>query len=154
MSYCDFTSEELGGGKYRATCVRCGRVVVTRTRFITAACKASGDYKSTHERMAAATTGAAAEGRGAGTELKAMLRDWLGFVADSNCGCNEMARRMDMFGADWCEGPGMPQILGVMRAEHAKRRAAGQTILPWSDFAAKQLVLLACRRARAALDNR
>lgn len=87
---------------------------------------------------------------GPGTELKALLRDWLGIVASPGCSCNSMAARMDRLGPDWCEGPGMPEILGVMRAEHAKRRAAGTTILPWSDTAARQLVLLACRRARAS----
>lgn len=42
---------------------------------------------------------------------------------------------------------GLAEILGVMRDEHAKRWADGSTILPWSDIAARQLVLLACRRA-------
>jgi hypothetical protein len=60
-----------------------------------------------------------------------------------------MARRMDDSGPDWCEGDGMALILDVMRAEHAKRRAAGKTLLPWTDAGARQLVLLACRRARA-----
>ena len=43
----------------------------------------------------------------------------------------------------------MSEILDVMRAEHAKRWADGRTILPWTDAGARQLVLLACRRARA-----
>jgi hypothetical protein len=43
----------------------------------------------------------------------------------------------------------MAAILDVMRAEHAKRWAAGTTILPWTDLGARQLVLLACRRSRA-----
>jgi hypothetical protein len=55
-----------------------------------------------------------------------------------------MARKMDSLGPDWCRSDeGMAEILGVMRTEHAKRN----TILPWSDIAARQLVLLACRRA-------
>jgi hypothetical protein len=60
-----------------------------------------------------------------------------------------MAAKMNKMGPDWCEGEGMPVILGVMRAEHAKRWADGRTILPWTDAGARQLVLLACRRARA-----
>jgi hypothetical protein len=86
---------------------------------------------------------------GPGTELKALLKDWLGIKSSPTCSCNAMARRMDTLGPDWCEGEGMASILDVMRAEHAKRRAAGKTILPWTDMGARQLVLLACRRARA-----
>jgi hypothetical protein len=60
---------------------------------------------------------------------------------------------MDAGGPDWCERDGMPEILSVMRTEHAKRWQARQTILPWSDLGARQLVLLACRRARAAAEG-
>jgi hypothetical protein len=84
-----------------------------------------------------------------GTELKALLKDWLGIEASPTCSCNAMARRMDTLGPEWCEGEGMAEILDVMRAEHAKRWADGRTILPWTDAGARQLVLLACRRARA-----
>ena len=85
----------------------------------------------------------------AGTELKALLRDWLGIEATPTCSCNAMARKMDTLGPEWCEGEGMASILDVMRAEHAKRWADGRTILPWTDAGARQLVLLACRRSRA-----
>jgi hypothetical protein len=84
-----------------------------------------------------------------GTELKSILKDWLGIEASPTCSCSSMARRMDALGPDWCEGEGMASILDVMRAEHAKRWADGRTILPWTDMGARQLVLLACRRARA-----
>lgn len=86
---------------------------------------------------------------GPGTELKALLRDWLGIEATPGCSCNRMAERMDRLGPDWCEGEGMPEILGVMRVEHGKRWNAGKTILPWSDTAARALIRLACHRARA-----
>jgi hypothetical protein len=83
-----------------------------------------------------------------GTELKALLKDWLGIESTPTCSCNAMARKMDSLGPDWCASDeGMAEILGVMRDEHAKRWADGRTILPWSDIAARQLVLLACRRA-------
>lgn len=59
-----------------------------------------------------------------------------------------MARKMDRLGPDWCEGEGMPEILATMRAEHAKRWAAGKTVLPWLEAGARRLVLLACKRAR------
>ena len=86
---------------------------------------------------------------GPGTQLKSLLRDWLGIEASPTCSCNAMARRMDSFGPDWCEGEGMAEILDVMRTQHMKRWEAGKTILPWTDAGARQLVLLACRRSRA-----
>ena len=84
-----------------------------------------------------------------GTELKALLKDWLGIESTPTCSCNAMARKMDTLGPDWGEGDGRASILDVMRAEHVKRWADGRTILPWTDAGARQLVLLACRRARA-----
>lgn len=87
---------------------------------------------------------------GPGTELKALLKDWLGIEASPTCSCNAMARRMNQQGPEWCESDeGMAEILGVMRAEHAKRWEAGKTRLPWADIGARQLVRLASRRARA-----
>lgn len=86
---------------------------------------------------------------GPGTRLKAILRDWLGIDSTAMCSCSTMAWKMDLFGPEWCEGEGMASILEVMRQEHAKRWADGRTILPWTDAGARQLVLLACRRARA-----
>jgi hypothetical protein len=68
---------------------------------------------------------------GPGTELKALLKDWLGIEAAPGCQCNAMAGRMDALGADWCEsGAGLAEILSVMQAEHAKRWADGRTRLP------------------------
>jgi hypothetical protein len=103
-------------------------------------------------RTAVAVCGSApiASTAGSGTELKALLKDWLGIESSPTCSCNAMAHRMDTLGPEWSESEeGMAAILDVMRAEHAKRRAAGTTILPWTDLGARQLVLLACRRARA-----
>jgi hypothetical protein len=82
---------------------------------------------------------------GPGTELKAVLKNWLGIEANLGCSCNAMARQMNAMGPDWCAGEGMPKILDAMRGEHRKR----STWLPWSEIGARQLVLLACRRARA-----
>ena len=85
-----------------------------------------------------------------GTELKLLLKKWLGIEASPTCSCSSMARRMDSLGPDWCESDqGMTQIIDVMRAEHAKRWEAGKTILPWTDVGARQLVYMACRRSRA-----
>lgn len=89
----------------------------------------------------------------AGAELKTILRNWLGIEADAGCGCDAMASRMDALGPDWCEGPGLAEIVKTMQGEHAKRWADGRTRLPWSDLAARQLVKLACRRARQNASN-
>lgn len=87
---------------------------------------------------------------GPGTELKAILSQWLGITPDAGCRCTAMARKMDAQGPEWCESDaGMAEILGVMREEHAKRWADGRTKIPWTDWGARRLVLLACRRARA-----
>jgi hypothetical protein len=87
---------------------------------------------------------------GPGVELKALLARWIGIEADAGCACNSMAARMNALGPDWCESEaGLAEILSVMQAEHAKRWADGRTRLPWTDYGAKQLVRLACRRARA-----
>lgn len=89
-----------------------------------------------------------APANGPGTELKAILRDWFGYTANPGCSCNATARKMNTRGPDWCEGPGLPEVLAAMRGQHAKRRQAGKTLLPWSDLAAKMLVRIACGRAR------
>ena len=86
---------------------------------------------------------------GPGTELHALLRDWLGIEPTPECRCRSMAKKMDARGPEWCEGDGMAEILDVMRAEHTQRWSSGKTILPWTDAGARQLVLLACRRSRS-----
>lgn len=90
-------------------------------------------------------------GVGAGTELKAILKQWLGIEANFGCSCNAMARAMNQRGTGWVRGDGMQSVLAAMQAEHSRRAKKGQTRLPWSRFGAKQLVLLACRRAEAKL---
>ena len=85
---------------------------------------------------------------GPGTELKALLKT-IGINATLGCSCNAMAHRMNAAGPDWCEGPGLPEILAAMKREHEKRRKARRTILPWIETGAKFLVRLACHRARA-----
>jgi hypothetical protein len=148
---CDFTYVPADEGRYTATCTLCGRVVKTRTTKATAACRTNPTRPRPQEVMQAAGVAMAKPVivSGPGTELKALLKDWLGIEATPTCSCNRMAGRMDALGPDWCESDaGMTEILGVMRDEHAKRLADGRTKLPWTDFGAKQLVRLACRRAR------
>lgn len=78
---------------------------------------------------------------GPGTELKALLKDWLGIQASPNCSCNARARQMDEWGPDLCE-QNMATILEWLE-EQAKARK-----LPFVRFAAEQAVKLAIRRAR------
>ncbi len=82
---------------------------------------------------------------GPGSELKLLLKDWLGVTSSPTCSCNAMANKMDKLGADWCESDdGLAEILAVMKREQGRRKS----IMPWSDTAASMLVRLACRRAR------
>jgi len=78
---------------------------------------------------------------GPGTELKALLKDWLGIQASPNCSCNARARQMDEWGPDLCE-QNLQTIVGWLE-EQAKARK-----LPFVRFAAEQAVKLAIRRAR------
>lgn len=119
-------------------------VVEDRDAFIANGLAAFGATKPMPRVIVAAPLG------GPGTELHALLKDWLGIEPKDGCSCRKMAETMNRLGPDWCESDeGMAEILVVMRTEHEKRRAEGTTILPWTDFGARQLVLLACRRARA-----
>lgn len=78
---------------------------------------------------------------GPGTELKALLKDWLGIQASPNCSCNARARQMDEWGPDVCE-QNMPTILQWLEEQATARK------LPFVRFAAEQAVKLAIRRAR------
>lgn len=153
MKLCDFSYSPADDGRYYAACVVCGRSVKTRTTKAVASCRSvpKGQRPKTAELMQAAgvVTARPPIVHGPGTELKKLLKDWLGIEAAPGCSCNSMAARMDALGPDWCESDaGTTEILGVMRDEHAKRWADGRTKLPWTDFGARQLVRLACRRAR------
>lgn len=80
---------------------------------------------------------------GPGTELKALLKDWLGIEATSNCSCNARARQMDEWGPDECERR-IPEIVGWLEEQARARK------LPFVRFAAEQAIKLAIRRARKA----
>jgi hypothetical protein len=77
---------------------------------------------------------------GPGTELKALLKT-IGIVASPTCKCNKMARQMDAWGPDESLAH-MEEIVDVMEATARKRK------LPFLRAAAKQMVRLACWRAR------
>lgn len=78
---------------------------------------------------------------GPGTELKALLKDWLGIQASPNCSCNARAKQMDEWGPDLCE-QNLPTIVGWLEEQATARK------LPFVRFAAEQAVKLAIRRAR------
>jgi hypothetical protein len=79
---------------------------------------------------------------GPGTHLKALLRR-IGITAKPNCPCNAHAAQMDRWGADECERR-LDEIVGWLRDEAARRS------LPFVELIARQVVLLAIRRARNA----
>ncbi len=78
---------------------------------------------------------------GPGTELKALLKDWLGIQASPNCSCNARARQMDEWGPDLCE-QNLSTIVDWLGEQAAARK------LPFVRFAGEQAVKLAIRRAR------
>lgn len=144
MSFCDFVLSDRDDGRVDARCTRCGRQVITKSRNVIAACKASDQYASSHARL----TGLSPVDGGPGTELRSLLSEWLGITSEPGCACERHAMLMDLWGPDECERR-VDEIVSWLREEHAKRRDAGQTRLPWTDLGATQLVKLACRRARA-----
>lgn len=84
-----------------------------------------------------------------GTELSAILKDWMGIEPTPGCPCKTIAGKMDAQGPDWCESPdGMAEIVASMKGEHARRWEAGEIRIPFTEFGARQLIHLACRRAR------
>ena len=77
---------------------------------------------------------------GPGTELASLLR-MLGINAkEKGCSCKSHAKRMDREGPQWCRD-NIETILGWLQTEAKKRK------LPFIKTAAKQVVLLAIRRA-------
>jgi hypothetical protein len=79
---------------------------------------------------------------GPGTELKKLLR-LVGITATPTCPCNARAAQMDAWGSDECETR-LDEIVDWLREEAGRRR------LPFSATVARQVVLLAIRRARKA----
>jgi len=77
--------------------------------------------------------------QGVGTELKALLSR-IGLVEKSGCNCNRRRLEMDGHGIPWCR-ENLDTIVAWLREEAEKRG------LPFVDFAARQIVRLAIRRA-------
>ncbi len=132
MSRCDF---QYSDGV--ATCVRCGRVVRTKSTNVKAACRAFAGYEAENIAL-----GHALHGSGPGTELKKLLAG-VGITATPNCSCNARARTMDANGCEWCEAH-LDEIVGWLREEATKRG------LPFVDMAGRVLVKRAISNARKA----
>lgn len=79
---------------------------------------------------------------GPGTELKKMLRRWLGITATPNCSCNAHALEMDAWGPDGCEQR-MDTILGWLK-EQAQERG-----IPFIAVVVKRVVSVSISRVRA-----
>jgi hypothetical protein len=78
---------------------------------------------------------------GAGTEMKKLL-SMIGIKATPNCSCNRKAQAMDDEGIKWCE-ENEDKILDWLQEESKRRK------LPFVRFAAKQMLKIAIRRAKA-----
>lgn len=76
---------------------------------------------------------------GPGTELKSLLGR-IGITSTENCACNAKAAVMDFHGPRWCRD-NISMLVGWLR-EEAENRG-----LPFFDWAAHQLILVAIRRA-------
>lgn len=57
---------------------------------------------------------------GPGTELKKMLRRWIGVTATPNCSCNAHALEMDAWGPDGCEA-NLTTIVGWLKEQATAR---------------------------------
>jgi hypothetical protein len=84
----------------------------------------------------------------AGTELKRLLKTWLGIEAKPGCACNKRARLMDSHGCDWCL-ENVDRIVGWLREEHKRQKV----MLPFSEIGARVLVMTAIRNARRTLNS-
>lgn len=135
----------------RWTCRRCGAAVLKSacpTRPF-AGCRVGQLEMGLAPTAIAKATPRDIPKHGPGTELHRMLANWFGIVPSEQCPCRAMAAKMNMLGPDWCESEaGMAEILDVMRTEHARRKKAGETIYPWTEIGARQLIKRACRIAR------
>jgi hypothetical protein len=127
---CQFEAAVAGGIR----CSECGRSLPAWTgKPPFAVCSGKPVPPVPVEPPATATTGP-------GTELKKLLR-LVGITATPTCPCNARAAQMDIWGADECQQR-LDEIVGWLREE------AGRRHLPFSATAARQVVLLAIRRAR------
>lgn len=81
---------------------------------------------------------------GPGTELKTILKNWLGITATPGCSCNARAAEMDINESrepGWCESH-IDEIVGWLREEAVKRG------MPFLDAAGKILVRKAIKNAK------
>lgn len=95
-----------------------------------------------------------ADSGGPGTELRKLLKSFLGIEASPTCTCNRHAVQMNQWGPDECQAR-TPEIVDWLEAEYERRaeeaRAAGTLFpFPFTRIGARILVGAAIRRARRA----
>lgn len=119
MSLCDNVLT-VENGKNKFTCRVCGEVRFARGQSLFCKCKALAKCL-------------------AGCRLTRILKS-IGIEYTPGCGCEDMAREMDIRGAEWCR-ENTPNIVAKMRSVAHDRK------LDFSERGAKWLVNLAIRLA-------
>lgn len=95
--------------------------------------------------VTARPTASQADTTGPGGHLQKLINR-LGFRPVAGCKCKKRAAIMDKNGPAWCR-KNIGTIIGWLKEEHIRARAAGLTRVPWNHLATKGVVLLAIRRA-------
>jgi hypothetical protein len=139
MLNCPFVVTPLPTGAYEHCCPGCGQRVVARAAKITANC--AGPSRSPALTLVAADLPPG----GVGSELHHLLA-LFELLPCAGCQCSARRNYLDAMGPDWCQQH-LDTILGWLREEAEKRG------LPFVEFAARQLIHLAIRRARASALN-
>lgn len=130
MHRCDCVPD---GNRYACVCSACGAKVNASRPKVFHVCDAP-DVSGLSAKSVSS---------GPGTELKALLKSWLGIVTKPGCKCNARAKTMDDKGCQWCLN-NLDEIVGWLQEEHTRQKI----LLPFVPLAAKQLVKLAVRNAR------
>lgn len=83
--------------------------------------------------------------KGPGWHLRTLISR-LGFRPVAGCKCRQRAELMDRNGTAWCR-KNIGTIIGWLKEEHVRSKAAGLTRMPWNHLAARAVVELAIRKA-------
>lgn len=83
--------------------------------------------------------------KGPGDHLQKLISR-LGFRPVAGCKCRQRAELMDRNGTAWCR-KNIGTIIGWLKEEHVRSKAAGLTRMPWNHLAARAVVELAIRKA-------
>ena len=149
LNTCDFKCAlDIGTGRHRCRCRKCGRTTTGLPRFVEVPCGFVEQFhiaspepqRSTGDRETYSSGGP-------GTELSKLLKR-IGIEPTPTCACRAKAAQMDAWGPDECERPErIEEVVAVMREEAAARG------LPFLDAVGRLLVRRAIRNARRAAAN-